>query len=210
MNDILSDDESTAAGRRGSCDFGPAADEGVGPGPLAAPVRGSPRAEEEGKAVSPRCACVKCPVSFPAPAGDVDCLPRPGVVLVADDNVLNRFVLRIFLNKIGVPMVEVNEGAQAVEEVRRQIGRESPYSIRLIFTSLRMLVMDGIVTTRKIRQLEADAAGERAIPIVGTTTYCDTIVTNECLKVGMQEVLLLPLSLGCIEKFVKVYLGDGF
>jgi signal transduction histidine kinase/ActR/RegA family two-component response regulator len=79
-------------------------------------------------------------------------------VLVADDHETNRTVARLILEGVGVEVVCVEDGAQAVDAV---VGD----SFDLVFMDMQMPVMDGLAAIREIRARE-HAQGGRRMPIL--------------------------------------------
>lgn len=72
-------------------------------------------------------------------------------VLVADDDALVGEQTAAILGEIGAHSVWVDSGFRAIEEVRASIARDRIYDIAMI--DWRMPGMDGIETTRRIREL---------------------------------------------------------
>ena len=83
---------------------------------------------------------------------------HPVRVLLADDHVTNQTVVRMMLDEFGVETEMVENGAQAVEAVRRG-------SFDVVLMDMQMLVMGGLEATRLIRSDEA-AAGRARLLIV--------------------------------------------
>jgi CheY-like chemotaxis protein len=110
---------------------------------------------------------------------------RPGLqILVAEDVPPNQIMTEILLNRAGHQVTIVDDGAAAVEAVRRR-----PYD--LILMDLQMPVMDGLEATRKIRALPGTA---RAIPIVALTANITTDEIDACFAAGMQAHLTKPIN----------------
>jgi signal transduction histidine kinase/CheY-like chemotaxis protein len=82
-------------------------------------------------------------------------------VLAADDHPTNRKVLELFMADLGMELVSVEDGAQAVA-----MFGESAFDI--ILMDMQMPVMDGLTAVREIRRIE-QARGLARTPIVMLT-----------------------------------------
>jgi signal transduction histidine kinase/NO-binding membrane sensor protein with MHYT domain/ActR/RegA family two-component response regulator len=87
-------------------------------------------------------------------------------VLVVDDNPVNRQVLELVLESIGVEHASVADGRQAVEAMMTE-------TFDAALMDIQMPVMDGLEATRRIRAWEAET-GRRRAPIL--------IVSANCMK----------------------------
>jgi signal transduction histidine kinase/ActR/RegA family two-component response regulator len=111
---------------------------------------------------------------------------RPLRLLAADDNPVNRLVLKTLLAQAGVEPVMVDDGAQAVEA-----WRDGDWD--LILMDVQMPVMDGPTATRTIRQLEA-AAGRRRTPILALTANVMAHQIAEYAAAGMDGNVSKPIK----------------
>ncbi len=132
---------------------------------------------------------VPLPVAEPAGAlimdrGELD-LPAGLRVLLADDAMANRELVRAMLAPWGAELVMVEDGARAVEAV--QTGRYD-----LILMDVHMPVMDGLEATRTIRGL-GGAAGR--MPIVALTANVQPDQVAACSAAGMDGHVAKPLVL---------------
>jgi signal transduction histidine kinase/ActR/RegA family two-component response regulator len=107
------------------------------------------------------------------PARDTVAAPPPAErppgrfrVLVVDDNAVNRQVLELVLESIGVDHASVENGLQSVEAMMTE-------GFDAVLMDIQMPIMDGLEATRRIRAWEAEVHRPRA-PIV--------IVSANCMK----------------------------
>jgi PAS domain S-box-containing protein len=108
---------------------------------------------------------------------------RAPLVLVAEDNALNQFIARRFLERAGCQVEVVANGIQAVEAVRTRV-------YDAVFMDCQMPVLDGYEATRRIR-----ASGEGGlVPIVAMTAHGLAGDRERCLAAGMSDYMTKPLS----------------
>jgi len=110
-----------------------------------------------------------------------------GRVLVVEDNQVNRKVARATLNRLGVDVLEAENGQVALGLVEHE-------QIDLILMDTNMAVMDGIEATRRIRAAEAAGllAGRR--PIISMTANVMGDSVEACRQAGMDDALPKPFQ----------------
>jgi len=111
---------------------------------------------------------------------------RP-VVLVVEDNQVNRLVARQMLKRGDMVAHEADGGRRALERLRE-------HKVDLVLMDVQMPGMDGLETTRAIRNGEAGEEN-RTVPIVAITAYASTEDEQACYSAGMDAYLSKPLSL---------------
>ncbi|KAG0083847.1 His Kinase A domain containing protein [Podila epicladia] len=101
------------------------------------------------------------PVMDKAPCGSDRPLPR---VLIVEDNITNRMILRTFLKKRGIGVVEAENGKIGVErfqeEVQRRHGKQG---FDFVLMDLQMPIMDGNMATKHIREFEQTLVEEHGL-----------------------------------------------
>jgi signal transduction histidine kinase/CheY-like chemotaxis protein len=114
-------------------------------------------------------------------------------VLLTDDAALNRLVVREFLANTGCTVDEAEDGAQALARFR-----EAPYDVVLM--DMRMPVMDGLESVRRIRVWEAEHQLRPAIIVMLTASAFDSdrvavmaAGCNALLQKPVQKAALLRL-----------------
>jgi len=119
--------------------------------------------------------------ALPAAAGD-----RPRRVLAAEDNPVNRLVLKTLLEQFGVEATLVGDGAEAVSAW--EAG-----DFDLILMDVQMPVMDGAEATRAIRAREA-ATGRARTPIVALTANVMSHQVEAYAEAGMDAFVAKPIA----------------
>jgi CheY-like chemotaxis protein len=107
-------------------------------------------------------------------------------ILAAEDNGVNRMVLKTLLEQAGQELLIVENGAEAVAAWRNE-----PWDV--ILMDVQMPVMDGPTATRTIRRLEA-ADGRPRTPIVGLTANAMAHQIVEYRAAGMDAVVTKPIQ----------------
>lgn len=113
-------------------------------------------------------------------------------VLVAEDNPVNREILREQLEALGVRVTLAEDGEQAL--LRWQ---EAPCD--LVITDVNMPRLDGYQLTRRLRSLDA------GVPIIGVTANAMREEGEQCLEAGMNAWLVKPLSLTTLRQTLSTY-----
>jgi signal transduction histidine kinase/CheY-like chemotaxis protein len=109
-----------------------------------------------------------------------------GMVLLVEDNIVNRLVGAEMLRSIGVEVIEAEDGAQALALLERQ-------RVDLVLMDLQMPVLDGLGATRQAREREARLRLPR-VPIVALTANAFDEDITASMSAGMDGHLAKPYS----------------
>jgi len=110
-----------------------------------------------------------------------------GLVLICDDNSMNREVICEHLARVGLETVTAENGEEGVSAVKERIqAGKKPFD--LIFMDMFMPVMDGIEAASKITQLGTD------VPIIAMTANVMSGEIEKYKKHGMKECLGKPFT----------------
>ena len=123
--------------------------------------------------------------------------PQEMSVLIIDDDPVACEHARLVLEKVGIASEIASGGAEAIEMVKVRHARRSPYN--LILVDWQMPEMDGIETTRRIREVIGD---ESAIIIL--TAYRWDDVLEEAIQAGVDSFIPKPLFAAAVmEEFAE-------
>ena len=119
---------------------------------------------------------------------------RP-VVLVVEDNRVNRMVARQILKRGDIDTEEAEGGLPALEQLRE-------HEFDLVLMDVQMPGMDGLEAARAIRRGDAGERN-RSIPIVALTAYASPEDEAACYDAGMDDYLSKPLKIGTFLETVR-------
>ncbi|MEI6873888.1 MAG: ATP-binding protein, partial [Spirochaetota bacterium] len=118
---------------------------------------------------------------------------RRGRILVAEDYPINRKIISLQLENAGHDIHLAENGLQAVAATERQ-----PFD--LIFMDIHMPELDGFDATRLIR---LPGNPNSKTPIIALTASAETVIRDECLGCGMDDVLTKPIRAGALLDAVQ-------
>jgi PAS domain S-box len=119
-------------------------------------------------------------------------VPARGLsILVAEDNEINALLMRSLLTRLGHHAVITTNGEEALESWLAARTAGAPYD--LVLMDIQMPQLDGIETTKRIREREAGQPG-RQTAILALTA--NTLVEDRyaCFEAGMDGFLIKPLD----------------
>ncbi|MBL0683125.1 tetratricopeptide repeat-containing hybrid sensor histidine kinase/response regulator [Aquimarina mytili] len=102
-------------------------------------------------------------------------------ILVAEDNKINQIVTKNLLDLIGYECTIVENGFNALQMVKKE-------SFDLILMDLNMPYLNGTEATKRIREFD------KTTPIVALTASELTEVQEECMAIGMNDIINKPLN----------------
>lgn len=114
---------------------------------------------------------------------------------MVDDIKTNRFILVKMLNKLGIQTVEVENGQEALDACKEK-------DFAIVFMDIDMPVMDGIESTKQIRNLKGIWSD---IPIVAITAGGVRATEEICMQAGMNDHYIKPIDKEVIAKIIKTW-----
>lgn len=123
--------------------------------------------------------------------------PLKGHVLIVEDNLVNQMLIEAFLETFGLTCATASTGRQALAAL--QANR-----FDLVLMDIMMPEMDGVETTRRIR--ESDGPGAR-IPIVALTANAMSGDRETYLAAGMDGYVAKPVGVAELFTAMAPWLG---
>lgn len=117
------------------------------------------------------------------PQGSAVRRPEECTVLVVEDDPINQLVTRGMLLKLGYRVRYADNGAEALEILRRE-------SVDGVLLDCQMPVMDGFATCRALRALPGCAE----LPVLAITAHSHSGDRERCLAAGMSDYLAKPVK----------------
>lgn len=121
---------------------------------------------------------------------------HPVSILVAEDDEVNRLLIRTVLRRLGYEPVMARDGEEAV-------GKYCSTRPQCILMDLHMPVVDGIEATRRIREIEALDTGR--LPAFISALTADVLPAERecCERVGMDAYLSKPLDIDALGRVLE-------
>lgn len=122
--------------------------------------------------------------------------PLSGSVLVAEDNKVNRMLLKRMLEKMGLTVTLVENGEQAVHALQQ-------HAYDLVLMDIAMPVLDGLDATRQIRALPDGRAATTIIAVSANVMPADR---ERYCQAGMQACMAKPFNRKELETLIREFL----
>ncbi len=113
-------------------------------------------------------------------------------ILIAEDNAVNRELLRELLEMRGYSVIEACDGQEAL----KKIAEAQP---DILLLDLGMPVLDGFETVQKIRE-NPDMS---SLPVLAVTAYAMRGDREKVLRSGFDGYLSKPIDAGALDRELK-------
>ncbi|MCW6509091.1 ATP-binding protein [Lichenifustis flavocetrariae] len=117
---------------------------------------------------------------------------RTARVLLAEDNPINALIATRTLERLGAIVTCVQDGVSALETLTQSIESRVP-RFDLVLMDISMPGLDGLDTTRRLRELEA-RHGVPHLRVIALTAHALEEKLLACRLAGMDDVLLKPVD----------------
>ena len=121
-------------------------------------------------------------------------------VLLVEDNLINQKIVILSLKKLVKNIEIANNGKEALD-------RFGTSRFDIILMDIQMPIMNGIVTTRKIREIESST--NTHTPIIAITANALQGDREECISAGMDDYLSKPFQIEVLIQKMKKLLQSS-
>ena len=128
-----------------------------------------------------------------------DCSSTHGRILIVEDEVDIRDILKLQLEQAGHQVIEASNGEEGIELMKKG---SNLLQVGLIITDIRMPKVNGI---EAIDYIKANAP---SIPIMVITGYPDTELAVKLLDKGIKDYLVKPVEKEALLKKVSAILSS--
>lgn len=112
-----------------------------------------------------------------------DVVAATGMVLIADDDPITRALVKGSLEQMGFQVTEATNGAEALDALQK-------YQPDLLLLDVKMPVMDGIQTLKKLRKLPAG----KHLPVIMLTGLADSDSAAKAAAAGATDYVTKPIN----------------
>jgi len=111
-------------------------------------------------------------------------------ILIVDDNISLAKTMSLILKRKGYEVTTAQNGPEAIEEIK-----ESPFD--LIFMDIKMPLMDGVQTYRKIKKIRPETI------VIMMTAYAVENLIADALKEGAYGIIYKPLDIEKMSSLIE-------
>ncbi len=113
-------------------------------------------------------------------------------ILIVDDIIVNRFILKEMIRKLGHLSMEAENGKQALELIQAN-------DFDCVFMDIEMPVMNGFETIKAIR--DTLPTSKKTVKVIALTAYNPKLLFEDFKETGFDMVFTKPFS---IEKLTMI------
>ncbi|CAG7955912.1 unnamed protein product [Penicillium salamii] len=127
-----------------------------------------------------------------------DVLQPRKVVLLVDDNEINLRLLIAVMKRLKCDYLIAQDGFEALEVFKSNFS-----DICMVFMDISMPIMDGLESTRRIREFEKTAGVQSRVTIAAITGLAQADVQRDAIGSGMDLFLTKPVRLDNLVPIIK-------
>lgn len=141
----------------------------------------------------------KIPEGAKTPHSEIQIQPalqKEKIILVADDDDFNFFVIESLLTPFNYRVIHARDGEEAVRIFR------SKKEISLILMDIQMPIMDGLTATKEIRKID------KKVPVIAQTSYRVDKIKEMAFNSGCNDFLTKPINSDLLIHKIQNYIKN--
>lgn len=123
--------------------------------------------------------------------------PESLKILLAEDNPVNQRLMKLILSQLKMNVDVASNGKEAFE-----MYQQKKYD--LIFMDVHMPVLDGVESTKLIREFEQTCGSSHRALIVALTGSEIDDHKDSCFKIGMDDFIEKPIRIEMLHKYISI------
>jgi len=125
---------------------------------------------------------------------------KPLKILLAEDFVINQKVCKGMFDMFGHQTIIANDGLEAFNLYKKE-------DFDIVFMDIQMPNMDGVQSTKKIREYEKKV--NKKTPIIALTAHAMKGDREKYIKEGMNDYISKPINSDALEQTLYKYMGKA-
>jgi CheY-like chemotaxis protein len=125
--------------------------------------------------------------------------PEDFKILLAEDNTVNQRLMKLMLSQLKMKVDIASDGKEAFEMYQQK-------AYDLVFMDVQMPVMDGVESTKLIREFEQASGSSHRATIVALTGSEIDEHKDMCLEIGMDGFIEKPIRIEKLQKFISGFI----
>lgn len=122
--------------------------------------------------------------------------PEDLKILLAEDNPVNQRLMKLILSQLKMKVDVASNGKEAYEMYQQK-------TYDLIFMDVQMPVLDGVESTKLIREFEQTSGSlHRALIVALTGSEIDEH-KDSCFEIGMDDFIEKPIRIEMLHKYIS-------
>lgn len=125
-----------------------------------------------------------------------DCLFENKRVLIADDDSMNRMMIRKLLEEMNIQVLEAHDGNKVLDIFKA-------ISCDLVIMDIQMPGMNGLEAVKNLRSMNND------VSVIALSGYSEEDLVNQAMKAGMNDYLVKPVNKKVLYRKLRKYLSNS-
>lgn len=133
-------------------------------------------------------------------------------ILVVDDQLINRMIIRKNLEKIDIIISEASDGNEMIKLYKESLDYNHQTKFDLILSDIKMPNLDGYDATKEIRNIERvnRIKYQNHIPIVSVSGDSKKETITNSFQVGMDDYFIKGSNPNLLVKIIASYILHGY